>query len=145
MSAKTVLIVDDDPDQHVLAGLYLEHAGYSVLHAHDGREGYEAARTGRPSLILMDLRMPSLDGAAAFRLLRTDEDTRQIPVVAVTADVLGWSESRSLREGFAGHVAKPCDLSRMTALVRELIGPPHTEATPASDTQKALKALGYVE
>ena len=123
MSAKSVLIVDDDPDQHVLAGMYLGHAGYEVLHARDGREGYHAAREGSPSLILMDIRMPSVDGAEAFHLLRHDERTRTIPVVAVTADVAAWSESRSLREGFAGHVAKPCDLGRLRDVVTRLIGP----------------------
>lgn len=123
MSAKSVLIVDDDPDQHVLAGMYLGHAGYEVLHACDGREGYDAAREGAPSLILMDIRMPSVDGAQAFHLLRDDERTRTIPVVAVTADVAAWSESRSLREGFAGHVAKPCDLGRLRDVVTRIIGP----------------------
>jgi two-component system cell cycle response regulator DivK len=121
--AKTVLIVDDDPDQHVLCGLYLEHSGYVVLHAHDGREGYETARSRQPSLILMDLRMPRLDGASAFRLLAADDDTRAIPVVALSADVLEWSETRALREGFAGHIAKPCDLRRIRDLVQRLIGP----------------------
>ena len=123
MAAKSVLIVDDDPDQHVLAGMYLGHAGYVVLHAQDGREGYEAARERVPSLILLDMRMPALDGAQTFHLLRADERTNRIPVVAVTADVAAWSESRTLREGFAGHVAKPCDLSAIRDLVTRLIGP----------------------
>ena len=123
MAPKTVLIVDDDPDQHVLCGLYLEHSGYVVLHAHDGREGYETARSRHPSLILMDLRMPRLDGASAFRLLAADDETRAIPVVALSADVLEWSETRALREGFAGHIAKPCDLRRIRDLVQRLIGP----------------------
>ena len=123
MAPKTVLIVDDDPDQHVLCGLYLEHAGYSVLHAHDGREAVDLARNTHPSLILMDLRMPRMDGATAFRSLSGDEATRTIPVVAVSADVLEWSETRALREGFAGHLSKPCDLRRIRSLVQGLIGP----------------------
>ncbi|HEX6746993.1 MAG TPA: response regulator [Longimicrobium sp.] len=123
MAMKSVLIVDDDPDQHVLAGLYLEHAGYSVLHASDGREAYLAARSEHPSLVLMDMRMPEVDGAAAFRLLSRDPRTRTIPVVAVTADVVSWPESRSLHEGFAGHISKPCDLVRIREVVRRVIGP----------------------
>ena len=123
MQAKTVLIVDDDPDQHVLVGLYLEHAGYAVLHAYDGAEGYGAALSHRPSLVLMDMRMPHTDGASAFRQLQGDPSTRDIPVVAVTADVLEWPESRSLREGFSGHVTKPCDLARIRDVVRRVIGP----------------------
>jgi two-component system cell cycle response regulator DivK len=123
MAAKSVLIVDDDLDQHVLTEMCLGHAGYQVLHAHDGREGVQAAREGRPTLILMDMRMPAVDGQQAFRLLRGDERTRAIPVVAVTADVTSWSESRSLREGFAGHVSKPCELDRMREVVARIIGP----------------------
>ncbi|HSU16692.1 response regulator [Longimicrobium sp.] len=130
MAAKTVLIVDDDPDQHILAGLYLEHAGYAVLHARDGREGYELARAARPSLVLMDFRMPELDGISSFRMIAADAETRQIPVVAVTADVLAWPESRSLREGFAGHISKPCDLARIRDVVRRVIGPAEEPSLP---------------
>lgn len=130
MAPKTVLIVDDDPDQHVLCGLYLEHAGYAVLHAHDGHEGLAMARARHPELILMDLRMPVMDGASALRRLAAADDTREIPVVAVSADVLAWSETRALREGFAGHLSKPCDLRRIRDVVQRLIGPP-APALPA--------------
>ena len=134
MAAKSVLIVDDDPDQHVLAGMYLEHAGYRVLHAHDGREGLDTARDARPSVVLMDIRMPELDGAMAFRILSEDPATRTIPVVAVTADVVTWPESRSLREGFAGHLTKPCDLRRIREMVQRVIGPADDPAVPGRVT-----------
>lgn len=134
MAAKTVLIVDDDPDQHILAGLYLEHAGYGVLHARDGREGFELARAARPSLVLMDFRMPEMDGVASFRLLAAQPETREIPVVAVTADVLSWPESRSLREGFAGHISKPCDLARIRDVVSRVIGPADEPTVPPHGT-----------
>jgi CheY-like chemotaxis protein len=139
MAAKSVLIVDDDVDQHVLAEMYLGHAGYDVLHASDGREGFEVARDRRPSLILMDMRMPAVDGQEAFRLLRGDERTRDIPVVAVTADVASWPESRSLREGFAGHVSKPCDLSRIREVVARIIGP--ADAPPRAMSKFVAAAL----
>jgi len=128
--AKTVLIVDDDPDQHVLLGLYLEHAGYTVQHAYDGAEGYTAAASAHPALVLLDMRMPRTDGEHAFQQLRADPETREIPVVAVTADVLTWPESRSLREGFAGHVTKPCDLSRIRDVVWRIIGAPDVAGVP---------------
>ncbi|HYH83174.1 MAG TPA: response regulator [Longimicrobium sp.] len=141
MSSKSVLIVDDDPDQHVLVGLYLEHAGYTVLHACDGGEGYDAAVSRRPSLVLLDMRMPRVDGEAAFRRLRSDPATREIPVVAVTADVLDWPESRSLREGFAGHVTKPCDLARIRDVVRKVIGPAGGPMTLAPGTFVVAAAM----
>lgn len=120
--AKSVLIVDDDPDQHLLVGLYMENAGYTVFHAYDGGEGFDVALMTRPSLVLMDMRMPRTNGEQAFQRLLADPATRDIPVVAVTADVMAWPESRSLREGFAGHVSKPCDLSRIRDLVWRIIG-----------------------
>ena len=70
------------------------------------------------------------DGEFAFRQLTSDPRTSRIPVVAVTADVLAWPESRSLREGFAGHVSKPCDLSRIRDVVRRVIGPPESSELP---------------
>ncbi|HEX8905396.1 MAG TPA: response regulator [Longimicrobiaceae bacterium] len=144
MRPKSVLIVDDDPDQHVLAGLYLEHAGYNVLHASDGNEGFHLARNARPSLVLMDLRMPGTDGASAFRMLADDPKTRGIPVVAVTADVVTWPESRSLREGFAGHISKPCDLSRMREVVQRVIGPADEPTLPAHVSFAAAPPPAYL-
>jgi two-component system cell cycle response regulator DivK len=123
MSRVTVLVVDDDPDQHTLCGLLLEHSGHAVLHAFDGLEGVEMARAHRPSLVLMDIRMPRMDGIAARRALAADAATAHIPVVAVTADVLTWPEPSVLREGFAAHLPKPCNLERITALVVRLTRP----------------------
>ncbi|HEX5725347.1 MAG TPA: response regulator [Longimicrobiaceae bacterium] len=131
MPGKTVLIVDDDPDQHTICEAYLRHAGYSVLHAYDGEEGVEVARRARPDVILMDRRMPRLDGLEALRRLTEREETRGIPVVALSADVLEWNESRALQEGFAAHIAKPTDLRRILSLVQRLIGGPEAAATLA--------------
>ena len=120
MSHPTVLIVDDDADQHTLCGVFLEHAGYTVLHAFDGHEGVEMARSHAPTLVLMDIRMPRMDGIAARRALAADPATARIPVVALSADVLTWPERRALQEGFAGHLPKPCHLERISTLVGRL-------------------------
>lgn len=123
MARSTVLIVDDDPDQHTMCGVFLEHSGYRVLHAFDGQEGVELARDQQPDLVLMDIRMRRMDGVAARRALAEDPATATIPVVAVSADVLTWPERRVLAEGFAGHISKPCNLQRIGALVRLLLHP----------------------
>jgi twitching motility two-component system response regulator PilH len=120
MSRVTVLIVDDDPDQHTVCGVFLEHAGYAVLHAFDGQEGMEVARARQPDLVLMDIRMPRMDGITARRDLAAEPGTARIPIVAVSADVLTWPEWRALEEGFAGHLPKPCNLERIAALVARL-------------------------
>lgn len=123
MARSTVLIVDDDPDQHTVCGLFLEHSGYRVLHAFDGQEGVQIAREQQPDLVLMDIRMRRMDGVAARRALAGDPSTAAIPVVAVSADVLTWPERRVLDEGFAGHISKPCNLQRIGGMVRTLIRP----------------------
>jgi CheY-like chemotaxis protein len=123
MARSTVLIVDDDPDQHTMCGVFLEHSGYRVLHAFDGQEGVEIARAQQPDLVLMDIRMRRMDGVAARRALADDPSTSAIPVVAVSADVLTWPERRVLDEGFAGHIPKPCNLQRIGSLVRLLVHP----------------------
>lgn len=123
MARSTVLIVDDDPDQHTVCGVFLEHAGYDVLHAFDGQEGVEIARDRQPDLVLMDIRMRRMDGVAARRALADDPATMGIPVVAFSADVLTWPERRVLAEGFAGHLPKPCNLQRIGSLVHLLTRP----------------------
>lgn len=120
MSRVTVLVIDDDPDQHTLCGVFLEHSGYTVLHAFDGQEGVERARAHQPSLVLMDIRMPRMDGITARRALAADPATAHIPVVAVSADVLTWPEGSVMQEGFAGYLPKPCNLERIAALVARL-------------------------
>lgn len=120
MSRTTILIVDDDADQHTVCGVFLEHAGYAVLHAFDGQEGVQMARAHGPALVLMDIRMPRVDGIAARRALAADPATARIPVVAVSADVLTWPEVRAMQEGFAAYLPKPCNLGRISALVASL-------------------------
>ena len=135
MSRPIVLIVDDDPDQHTICGVFLEHAGYAVLHAFDGQEGVEMARAYLPRLVLMDIRMPRMDGVAARRALAGDPRTARIPVVAVSADVLTWPERAVIEEGFAAYLPKPCNLDRVASLVQRLVlaepNPPGVYAGPA--------------
>ncbi|HEX6040648.1 response regulator [Longimicrobium sp.] len=120
MSRVTVLVVDDDPDQHTLCGVFLEHSGFAVLHAFDGQEGVEMARAHQPALVLMDVRMPRMDGITARRALAADPATAHIPVVALSADVLTWPEARVVEEGFAGYLPKPCNLERISGLIERL-------------------------
>jgi two-component system, cell cycle response regulator DivK len=118
MNRISILIVDDDPDQHTVCGLFLEHAGYEVLHAFDGLEGVEMARLHQPDLVLMDIRMHRMDGVAARRALAQEATTASIPVVAVSADVLTWPEPRVMAEGFAAWLPKPCNLNPVGVTVR---------------------------
>jgi two-component system, cell cycle response regulator DivK len=113
-----VLIVDDDERNVKLARDVLERAGMRTLSAATGADAVELARRHRPDVVLMDLRLPDLDGAEAARLLAEDARTAHIPVVALSAlrreEATPW-----LREaGFAGYVEKPIDVLTLPARVR---------------------------
>jgi CheY-like chemotaxis protein len=87
--AATVLIVDDDPVIAMMYGLGLERAGYRVLAAKDGVAGLELVETAHPDLILLDVRMPNMDGIEVLTRLAADVATREIPVVMLS----NYSES----------------------------------------------------
>jgi CheY-like chemotaxis protein len=102
----TILIADDHEDNRELLQLLLMGAGYSVREAKDGSECLAIARDERPDLIMMDLSMPVLDGWGVFEELKTDQRTRAIPCVAVTAHA-DLDRHRALATGFIAYVSKP--------------------------------------
>ncbi len=106
-SPSRVLLADDERLLHTVLGDVLEGYGYFVLHAMNGEEAIQVAREERPDMILMDIMMPVMTGPEALDRLREDEDTRDIPVVAITADVLGRTRDELLGRGFDGYIPKP--------------------------------------
>ncbi len=124
MEQKTVLIVEDQFDFLAIHKVYLERNGYRVLSAENGVEGVRCAREHHPHLILMDFSMPVLDGVSATRQLKQDPETRDIPVVLLTAHAYGSVGRRAREVGCAGFLAKPCDPRRVLDEVREWIGSP---------------------
>jgi signal transduction histidine kinase len=108
----TVLVVEDNPVNRKLARNVLRSRGYRVLEAETGEEGLEIARSEHPHLILMDLELPGLDGVEATRRLKADPQTREIPIVALSAHAQATDEARAREAGCAGYIAKPIRLSR---------------------------------
>lgn len=106
MSQKLVLICDDVEDNRIVFKAVLEHAGYAVVVASNGADALEEARAFTPSLILMDLMMPEMNGWQAVEQLKADPVTCEIPVVAVSAD-LNVSPDALERAGFCAFVSKP--------------------------------------
>jgi CheY-like chemotaxis protein len=105
--APLVLLVDDDEDSRFLYAHHLtEAAGFRVAEAADGREGVERAVTLRPDVIVLDLSLPDIDGWEALRVLKSDERTRAIPVLALTGATLPPSKPREA--GFSAVLRKPC-------------------------------------
>src|SRR4051812_4748634 len=103
----TILVVEDNPGNMTLTVFLLQSVGHAVLTATDAESGLALARTERPNLILMDIQLPGMDGLKATRLLKQDEATRGIPVIALTALAMKGDEEHILAAGCDGYIAKP--------------------------------------
>jgi two-component system, cell cycle response regulator DivK len=118
-----VLIVDDNARNTKLVCGVLESAGMRTLSAATAAEGLALARAHRPNLVLMDLRLPDLDGGEAARRLAADERTAQIPVVALSA-LSSDDAAPGLRDaGFAAYIEKPIDIQALPGQVRRYCAP----------------------
>jgi CheY-like chemotaxis protein len=102
-----ILLVEDQLDARELYAEYLNYAGFSVVTAINGHEAVRLARMLRPDLILMDIRMPGMDGFEATADLKADRDVAHIPIVAITADPSIDVSDRALAAGCAACISKP--------------------------------------
>jgi two-component system cell cycle response regulator DivK len=119
----TVLIVEDNPTNMRLAAFLLETAGHTVLGARDAEAGLTLARNEQPSLILMDIQLPGMDGLEATALLKRDDSTRAIPVIALTALAMKGDEERIRAAGCDGYIAKPMRYPDFLATVAAHLAP----------------------
>lgn len=106
-TAQRILVVDDDRAVAMGLGMRLKSAGFHVSFAHDGGEGFSAAVENRPDAILLDLRMPVMDGFTVLAKLRERDDTRAIPVIVLSANVADRAEQRALDNGAKYFLEKP--------------------------------------
>ncbi|MBF7082564.1 response regulator [Desulfallas sp. Bu1-1] len=107
MKSKVILIIEDNEKNLRLVHDILESQGYRVIQARSGKEGIETAREQRPDLIIMDIQMPGIDGITATRILKQDERTCNIPVIALTAMAMKGDRDRILQAGCDGYLPKP--------------------------------------
>ena len=110
-----ILYVEDNEDNVYMLERRLRRRGYDVIVAPDGEKGVEMARTDAPSLILMDLSLPVLDGWEAIRQLKTASETRHIPIIALSAHAMEGDRERALATGCDDYDTKPVDLERLLA------------------------------
>lgn len=118
---QTVMVVEDFEDNRFMMRRLLEMSGYRVLEAINGEEAVELARSEHPSLILMDLSLPLLDGLAATRRIRQFEELRDVPIVAVSAHDTADFHADALAAGCNDYVTKPIDFDQLEALLRRLL------------------------
>jgi len=109
MPGEKILVVEDNPLNMELTSDILTAAGYVVLLAENAERGIAMALAEQPSLILMDVRLPGMDGLNAVEILKGATETRQIPVVALTAHAMKGDEEKALAAGCEGYITKPID------------------------------------
>jgi two-component system, cell cycle response regulator DivK len=117
-----VLIADDNEMNRMLFNDILQAMGYDTIVAENGARAIEMARAAKPKLILMDVRMPEMDGVTAVKILKQDPDTQTIPVVAITAQALSSDQEDLFRAGFDGVLSKPAGLREIRAMVAHHLG-----------------------
>jgi len=121
---KRILVVEDDPDNRRIVAKVLSVEGYDVIEAIDGIEALAQARAERPDLILMDLALPNVDGWEATRQLKSDPETRSIPVVALTAVAMRGDEEQARAAGCDDYLPKPARPAAIRAVVKKYTGGP---------------------
>ena len=119
-----ILLVEDNQMNRDMLSRRLRRKGFEVLLATDGQEGISLARSGAPDLILMDMSLPTMDGWTAARLLKSDTDTRSIPIIALTAHAMRGDRDKALDAGCDEYETKPVNLARLLGKIESLTKSP---------------------
>jgi len=112
-----ILIVEDNPLNMELATDILEACGHEILQADNAEKGIARAREERPDLILMDIRLPGMDGLEATAILKANPETRDIPVIALTAQAMPNDREKAEEAGCDGYIIKPFDTKLLPAAI----------------------------
>lgn len=117
MDDAKILYIEDNLENRTLVKRVLEVEGYVMLEADDGLEGLRVAREEKPDLILIDINLPEVDGYEITTQLRRIEGLRNVPIVALTANVLKGDRERCLEAGCSGYIQKPIDIDLLPAQI----------------------------
>lgn len=123
MASELILIVEDNQRNLKLVRDLLQYQGYRTIEADNPADGLQLARSHQPSLILMDIQLPGMDGITALRYLRNDPMTADILVVALTAFAMKDDQTRFLDAGFNGYIAKPIDIKQFAQQIQACLHP----------------------
>lgn len=116
-----ILYVEDNEDNIYMLSNRLSRKGFEVIVATDGEQGVELARSEAPALILMDLTLPVVDGWEATRRLKAASETRDIPVIALTAHAMSDDREKALAAGCDDFDTKPVDFKRLLGKIQALL------------------------
>ena len=117
-----ILLVEDNEMNRDMLSRRLQKKGYVLVIAVDGAQALKMARAEAPDLILMDLRLPEIDGWEAARRLRADVSTGHIPIIALTAHAMAGDRQKALDAGCSDYDVKPIDFPRLHGKIESLLG-----------------------
>ncbi len=123
-----ILLVEDNEESRDALSRRLQRRGFDVIIAVDGVQGIAMTRAEKPDLILMDMNLPELDGWEATRQLKAADDTKHVPVIALTAHALAGDRERALAAGCTEYHTKPVELPRLLEQIEAIL---KGGATPA--------------
>ena len=121
MADELILIVEDNEKNRKLVRDVLNVKGYKTIESETAEEGLKLAIEKSPSLILMDIQLPGMDGITALKKLKTDPETKSIPVIAITASAMTYTRVTMLAEGFDGFQSKPISVKDFLEEVRRVL------------------------
>jgi CheY-like chemotaxis protein len=117
-----VLLVEDNEMNRDMLSRRLMRRGFEVIFAVDGEQGVDAARREKPDIILMDLSLPVMDGWEATRRVKSDEATRGVPVIALTARAMVGDREKAIEAGCDDYDTKPVEFDRLIGKIERLLG-----------------------
>jgi CheY-like chemotaxis protein len=121
---RPVLHIEDNEQNRYLIGYLLEASGYHVVHACDGPAGIRLALQINPQLVLLDIRLPGMDGYAVSRALRTHPALADVPFIAVTSHAMPGDRDKALAAGCQGYVEKPINPATFVTTIRQYLDSP---------------------
>ena len=121
MANELILIIEDNEKNRKLARDVLQVKGYTTIESETAEEGLKLAAEKSPTLILMDIQLPGIDGITALKQLRADPRTKSIRVIAITASAMTHNRQTMLAEGFDGYQTKPITLKDFLEEVRRVL------------------------
>ena len=121
MAGELILIIEDNEKNRKLVRDVLRVKGYQTIETETAEGGHKVAVEKQPALILMDIQLPGMDGITALKHLKTDPETKSIPVIAITASAMTYTRVTMLAEGFDGFQSKPISVKDFLEEVRRVL------------------------
>ena len=116
-----ILIVEDNEMNRDMLSRRLERKGFDVVMAEDGKKGVDMSKSETPDLILMDLSLPIMDGWEATSIIKSEESTRYIPIIVLTAHAMSGDREKALEAGADEYDTKPIDFKRLLGKIKDFI------------------------